>query len=208
MIAKVQCDHLLSDLVFLTCIKHLNLPCSQCWYCQILNSSDILVKELILVLVLIIVFCLTYDMVINRQRSLVWLQCIDCYNAIQQDSGISSQVQSLVQQKSVILDEVCNIRQSQYIHFHPYCASQGTFQYDSSCHLSGSLMHRIFSPHMPVSVTQWLPTNPEQQLKACRRRPASSTRSRMARHWRSLIRHGVHKSTGSVIMMALIKAKW
>jgi len=29
-------------------------------------------------------------------------------------------------------------------------------------------------------------------VKACQRRPASAARSRMARHWRSLIRHGIH----------------
>jgi len=61
------------------------------------SFSSYLVMILILLLVLIIVFCLTFDMVINREHSLVLLQCIDCYNAIQQDSGIRSQVQSLEQ---------------------------------------------------------------------------------------------------------------
>ena len=77
------------------------------------------------------------------------------------------------------------------------CASQGTCPCDSSCHLTGSLMQRIFVPHTPAM--QGLPTNPGLWVKACQRRPASAARSRMARHWRSLIRHGIHtgRPTGS-----------
>ena len=119
------------------------------------------------------------------------MRCIDCYNAIQQDSGIKFISSVTVRTSHVKLDKA-SVSEWSSIHFHPCAHLKGLVHgYDSSSHLSGFHMQRIFAPHTPV--TQGLTIILGLWVKACRRRPASSARSRMARHWRSLIQHGISR---------------
>jgi len=59
-------------------------------------------------------------MVTNREHSLVLLQCIDCYNAIQQDSGIKFISSVTVRTSHVKLDKA-SVSEWSSVHYHP-CA--------------------------------------------------------------------------------------